>query len=472
MGGTRPIRGVDPGSFRDPSGFVYRGEDARLLRQVNACYETQFRMLHSSGLYEALAGDSLLIPHEEVPIEAAASEAARAVIAPRELPFISYPYEWCFSQLRAAALLTLEVQERALEHGMLLKDSSAYNVQFDGPRPIFVDTLSFEPYRAGEPWVAYGQFCRHFLAPLALMAYGAPDLSGLLQSQLDGVSLDTASRILPWRTWARAGLLTHLHLHAGTERRHLMAEKRNGGKQHAAMPAKGVSKTALRAIVDSLASAVRRLPSPRGPSAWDDYYETNTYGDAASEAKRAFVAGALGKLAPPMLWDFGANTGAFSRLAAAHAKTVVSFESDHGCVEENYRQCTQEGAKAVLPLWADLTNPSPALGWAHTERRSLLERGPADTLLALALVHHLAIGNNVPLPMLADFFHAAARQLIVEFVPKEDPQTQRLLAAKTDVFADYTEAHFELALGERFDIVERHALEERGRVLYWMSRRP
>ncbi len=173
-----------------------------------------------------------------------------------------------------------------------------------------------------------------------------------------------------------------------------------------------------------------------------------------------------------MVWDFGANTGAFSRLAAAHAATVVSFESDHGCVEENYRHCTREATKTVLPLWADLTNPSPALGWAHTERRSLLERGPADTLLALALVHHLAIGNNVPLPMLADFFHAAGRHLIVEFVPKADPQTQRLLAAKADVFADYTEAQFEHALGERFDILERHVLEERGRVLYWMSRRP
>ena len=128
-----------------------------------------------------------------------------AVLRPRELPLISYPYEWCFSQLREAALLTLELQRRALAAGMRLKDASAYNIQFDAGRPILIDTLSFEVGDPTQPWPAYRQFCEHFLAPLALMAYRDPRCGLMLRDFIDGIPVDLAARLMPGRTRLRPG---------------------------------------------------------------------------------------------------------------------------------------------------------------------------------------------------------------------------------------------------------------------------
>jgi len=454
-------------SFRDPSGFVYRDGAGVLLRQVNPVYEAHYRQLMDSGLYGALLGEGLLIPHEEVALDRAHTAAAARVLEPEPVPFVSYPYEWCAAQLRDAALLTLRIQEIALAHGMSLKDASAFNVQFCGAWPVFIDTLSFAPYAAGKPWVAYGQFCRHFLAPLALMHYVDPAMNRLLLTWIDGVPLPLASRALPWRSRLRPGLLIHLHMQARLEGKR---PKRGGAAAEAAAKTSRVSKQGLLGILDSLRGAVSALGETAGHTTWGDYYEHTNYSDGAAADKARIVAEFLRQAAPGRVWDLGANTGVYSALAADVGAQCVAFDVDHGAVSALYRRERAE-PRGLLPLVLDLANPSPALGWAHAERESLLQRGPADCTMALALIHHLCIGNNVPLHKAAAFFAATCRHLIIEFVPKEDSMAARMLAAREDVFADYTEGHFRSAFAACFDIVAESPVADSQRTIFLMVRK-
>ena len=176
----------------------------------------------------------------------------------------------------------------------------------------------------------------------------------------------------------------------------------------------------------------------------------------------------LDELQPGTVWDLGANTGVFSRLASRRGAFTCAMDIDPACVERNFRKCRADGEPNLLPLLLDLTNPSPAIGWAHTERDSLAGRGPCDSLMALALIHHLAISNNVPLSRVAEFFNSLCRNLIIEFVPKSDPQVRRLLASREDIFDDYTPAGFENAFADCFTILQRHEVGEEGRCLYLM----
>lgn len=443
---------AEAGSFRDPAGVVFR-RDGVLLRQVNTVYEPTYRRLMDSGLYGALVEDGRLVSHEEVDQLPLDPEIAARVLRPRLVPLVSYPYEWCFGQLRDAALLTLSAQRTAMDHGLSLKDASAYNVQWFGSRPVLIDTLSFEPLDAGRPWVAYRQFCQHFLAPLALMSRVDVRLGQLLRVHLDGVPLDLASRLLPMSTRMRPGLLIHLHAHATAQRS--SARRQSASGTSAPAPAGRFSEAALRGLIDNLEGTVKSLRWEPGGTTWDGYYAHTNYSEAGFEDKRRIVTEWLETAKPATVWDLGANDGTFSRIAAGLEAYVASFDFDPSCVERNYREARSADSSNVLPLWLDLTNPSPALGWMHRERESWLGRGPADLVMALAVVHHLALGNNVPLPRLAEGLARCCGQwLIVEFVPKEDSQSARLLAAREDVFPDYDEASFLRAMSAHFEPVQ------------------
>lgn len=451
-----------PASFRDPSGFVYR-RDGTLYRQVNTSYRDDYERLCDSGLLGDLVGRGLLVEHEEVDERPHSERGAYKVLRPEPLPFIAYPYEWCFGQLKAAALLTLEIQRTALARGMSLKDASAYNVQFRGARPVFIDTLSFERYREGEPWVAYQQFCRHFLAPLALMARVDVRLGQLARSYPDGVPLDLAASLLPRLDRLRPSMLLHLVLHARSKRIHDPKGERP--------KVRGFSRTAFLGLLDNLSSAVRVLDWRPAGTEWADYYDDTNYSEAGLADKERLVREHLRAVRPATVWDLGANTGRFSRLAAGEGAFTVSFDIDPAAVERNFRRVTKDGDERLLPLQMDLTNPSPALGWAEAERSSFSERGPADVVMALALVHHLAIGANVPLPRVAEFFAKLGRRLIIEFVPKEDSQVRRLLVVRQDIFADYTREAFEAAFAGPFAIESATPVRESVRALYLMRRR-
>ena len=464
MESVAPVR--LPASFRDPSGFVYE-RDGVLLRQVNHCYSEDFDLLIGSGLHDELTVAGLLLRHEVVSSGLAAGPDAYRVLRPEPVPHISYPYEWSFSQLRDAALITLDIQARALDRGMTLKDASAFNVQFLRGRPVFIDTLSFERYSPGTPWVAYRQFCQHFLAPLLLMSRLDVRLGHLLRTYLDGVPVDLASRLLPRRTWARWGVLLHIHLHARSLARH-SATRLNE------MRVQRVGETAMRGLVDNLQSTVRGLRWHAAGTEWADYEVTNSYSRESHEAKVRLVREYLDSIpgGAGVVWDLGANTGVFSRVAALSADRVVAFDIDPAAVERNYLRERDGGDGRILPLLMDLMNPTPGLGWAGMEREPWHERGRPDAVMALALVHHLAIAGNVPLVQVARLLAGLAPWLIIEFVPRSDSQVQRLLGSRRDIFPHYDEAGFEAGFGQAYRIARSEPLPGSERRLYLMERRP
>jgi ribosomal protein L11 methylase PrmA len=451
-------------SFRDPSGFLFQ-RDGILYRQINRAYQPHFERFMQSGLYERLIKSKRIIPHQEVEVAPVQPELAYRVIQPERVAFISYPYEWSFSQLKDAALLTLSIQKTALEYDLSLKDASAYNIQFHQGKPVLIDTLSFEIYNEGTPWVAYRQFCQHFLAPLALMARVDVRLSQLMRVYIDGVPLDLASRLLPLQTRWQFGLLAHIHMHAS-------AQKRYSDDPAKTKSQKGqVSKMGLLGLIDNLQGTVKSLTWKASGTEWGDYYDATNYTREAFDRKCQAVSEFLARISPSIVWDLGANTGVFSRLASETGVMTISSDIDPAAVEKNYLDMRQKKEKHLLPLVLDLTNPSPGIGWGNEERESFAGRGPVDAVMALALIHHLAISNNVPLPDVARYFARLGSWLIIEFVPKEDSQVQRLLATREDIFPAYHQAGFEAAFSGAFDIQECRQIEGSKRTLYLMKRK-
>ncbi|MEA1978805.1 MAG: SAM-dependent methyltransferase [Chloroflexota bacterium] len=435
-----------------------------LYRQVNKCYQEHYDTLIESGLYETLVDRGLLISHEEVHTKPIESEIAYKVIQPEMIQFISYPYEWCFSQIRDAALTMLTIQKVAFQHGMTLKDASVYNIQFNKGHPILIDTLSFEIYKEGEPWVAYRQFCQHFLAPLALMSYVDVRLSQLLRVYIDGIPLDLTSRLLPIKSKLNFNLLSHIHLHASSQKH--FADK----DIDKSSITRKMSRNAFQGLINSLASGVEKLHWRPAGTEWGEYYEdSHNYTPTALEHKQLVVARFLDRIKPAVLWDLGANTGMFSRLASQRDIPTTSFDIDPAAVEINYLTGKEKGDVNLLPLQIDLTNPSSGIGWQNQERASLLERGPVDAVLALALIHHLAIANNVPLGKIGVFFQSLCRWLIIELVPKSDSQVKRLLSTREDIFTDYTQEGFENIFSLYFETLEVVQIKESERVLYLLE---
>jgi len=453
---------IHSASFRDPSGFLFK-RDSILYRQVNLTYRSHYDLLMGSGLYELLVKKGALIRHQETDIAPLAPDTGYKVLLPEVIPFISYPYEWSFSMLKDAALLTLEICNLSLQKGMVLKDASAYNIQFLDGKPVLIDTLSFERYEEGTPWVAYRQFCQHFLAPLALMSLTDIRLGQLLRVHIDGIPLDLANELLPGKVRWNLGLGTHITLHAQAQQKYAKAEAHKDDRK------KVFSKNALLGLLDSLKNTVKSLQWKPAGTEWADYYEITNYSGSAFEEKKAVIRKFLDIAQPGSVWDLGANNGVFSRLASEKGIFTVAADIDPAAVESDYQNIQSEDAKNLLPLLLDLTNPSAASGWNNEERDSFAGRGPAGLVMALALVHHLAISNNVPLDRVAASFAAMGQWLIIEFVPKQDSQVQKLLSSRLDIFDNYTIEGFEESFQRYYHIQEKSAVAESDRILYLMK---
>ena len=452
-------------SFRDPSGFVfYLGNT--IYRQVNTSYKNDYLYFKNSGLCKKLVDEKLLIPFREVSSFKSADSDAFAVCKVKNIPFISYPYEWCFEQLKDAALCTLQIQRMCLEHNMSLKDASAYNIQFLKGKPIMIDLLSFEKYREGLPWVAYRQFCQHFLGPLLLMRKVDSRLVLLLERYLEGIPLDLTSRLLPKSTYFNLSILAHIHLHARNQRKY------GTNTSPVRQTRKFLTKNMLLGIIDNLENLIRNIKYSKTPTEWGEYSNMMNYSKAAFEAKKKIVKSYLIRQKPKNVWDLGANTGEFSRIAAGLGIATISLDSDHSAVNNNYLQVRQNGETNILPLLVDLTNPTADLGWAHQERKSLERRGPSDLAMALALVHHLCISKNILFSMIGSYLAKICKSLIIEFVPKEDSKVQILLRNREDIFPWYNQKTFEGEFSKYFRILRRDPIGSKSpRILYLMVRK-
>jgi ribosomal protein L11 methylase PrmA len=457
---------ADPGSFRDPSGTVFQS-DGKIYRTVAAAAAAAFQAARESGLIEALVERGMLLPATDADGRALGAQAAGAALVlehPR-LPFVSYPYEWGFAAHRRAALLHLDLHLAALERGFTLSDATAYNVQFIGARPVFIDHLSLRPYRDGEIWAGHRQFCMQFLNPLLLRARRGVAANAWFRGALEGIEPEALAPMLSTRDKLSWTVLSHVTLQASLQRR--------AGRQDAAatrrLKSTRLPLTSFKGMLAGLRTAIARLRPAGAPTTWGDYTSTHSYSDADMEVKRRFVAEMVAKVKPKQLWDIGCNTGDFSALALkSGAGYVVGFDFDHDALDKGFARAEAE----KLPfqaLWLDAANPSPDQGWAQHERRGLQARAEADALLALALVHHIAIGRNVPLERAIGWLIGLAPTGIIEFPPRSDPMVERLLALREDIFQGFTEEAFLAAISARARVVRSEATSA-GRRLVWYDR--
>ena len=380
------------------------------------------------------------------------------------IPFVSYPYEWPFGMLKDAALLELELLEAALAEDLLVKDATPYNVQWRGARPVFIDVGSFEPLRPGEPWAGYRQFCTLFLNPLLLQVLKDVPYQPWLRGSLEGITPLQLKNLLGVRDLFRRGVFTHVYLHSRLERRY--GDRRRDVRSE--LRAAGFRKELIAANARRLAKVVRGLEWTPAGSEWSEYRTTSTYTDEDAAQKAEFVRAAAASAGARLVWDLGCNDGSYSRIAAEHADYVVALDADQAVVERLYRELRAAGETRILPLVADLADPSPNLGWRGRERTALAERGRPQLMLALAVLHHLAITRNVPVEEFLGWVRSLGSSLVIEFVDRGDPMAERLLAAKrTGLHDDWRRDVFEQRLGEAFDLERSVALASGTRFLYY-----
>ena len=429
-------------SFRDTSGEVII-EDGVYLRRVNPSYYDDYKHFIKSGLYAELDNRRLLIPHTEK------QDGEDFILVPEQVKFISYPYEWCFSMLKEAALNTLEINCIALDYGMMLKDASAFNMQYHKGKMTLIDTLSFAKYDGGQPWVAYRQFIEHFLVPLTLMKYRDTSLSKLSEVFIDGIPVELAVKLLPMRLRLKPSLLAHIYAQG-------IKINNFGFPKEVKIPRRN-----LDALLDNLRGLVHSLVYKPG-SAWSAY-DSCSYTPKAFKDKHRIVEVMLGNIpvsSDNTLCDIGANTGVFSNLAVEKGYKVAAIDNDHDCIE--YMHDVVKG----LGLVADICNPTPAIGWGSVERKGFLDRLDVDTIMTLALIHHICIGNNTPLSKVAELFAGHCKHLIIEFVPPDDPKAKILAGNKT--FPPYSQEIFEAEFEKYFNTIAQKGVEDSCRSIYLM----
>ncbi|GLR90138.1 class I SAM-dependent methyltransferase [Bradyrhizobium iriomotense] len=461
----------DPGSFRDPSGYIYSSGD-RVFRAVNDEAYRNFLLLKSSGAYDDLIEKGWIIAAETLSADAAANEPHDRpgdwhLLEHPRLPFVSYPYEWPFALLKRAALLHLDIHLRALDFDLTLSDASAYNIQFVGVRPVFIDIPSFVPYRNGDYWTGQRQFVEQFVNPLLLRALFGISHNAWYRGALDGIPTSEIVALIGWpKRWLAPDVLTNITLPDLLQRR---ARRRSDSPSREAKP---LPKAALQMVLRRLRRWVAGLaPKDVGPTEWQQYEDANTsYADDEENRKQDFIGRFSLEHAPLRAWDVGCNTGRYSQsMLQNQTRSVVGLDADLNALESAVTRAT-DADLSFLPLFCDAANPSPGQGWAETERSGLTSRRDADAVIALAIVHHLAIGRNVPLPSVVEWLVALAPRGVIEFVPKSDLMIQRMLRLRHDIFDRYDSGQFEQALSQNARIVQRLELTPGGRTLYEFER--
>lgn len=450
-----------PSSYRDPSGFVFE-KNGILYRQVNKIFKKHFDFFIQSGCYGNLVQKDLLISHVEISQDITDSNDGYKTIKPQRIPFISYPYEWSFDMLKDAALLTLNIVKECLAFGVILKDATPYNIQWYDGRLIFIDTLSFEKYNEEEPWIAYRQFCECFLSPLLLMHYSKNSLQQLLLAYPEGIPLRITKSLLPVRS--KFSLHTYLHIHV-----HASVTGRKKGNDERKLK---FSRQKLINIITSLETLVRKLKLPEQATAWSGYYDEVFQRKDYLPQKKQIVEQWVGQLDNiKAAVDLGANEGEFSKLLSAKNIQTIASDFDAYCINKLYESIKTSGENNIQPLIIDVANPSPSIGLNNKERESFIERTKVDLALSLALIHHLAIGKNIPFSFISQMFAGITNYLIIEFIPKEDSKIQMMLAHKNDIYTSYNETGFINAFENHFSIIERKEIVDSGRILFLMKKK-
>lgn len=455
----------DPGSFRDPGSRIFI-DDRRVLRAVYPAGAADYEAVRDAQLLADFTANGWLVESREIDVAShPAGTAASYLLEHPKLPFVSYPYEWPFALHRKAALLQLDLMLHALDRGFTLSDATAYNVQFIGIQPRFIDHLSFRPYRDGEIWAGHRQFCMQFLNPLILWSRLRVAPNSWFRGALEGIAPEDLSQLLGWRDKLSFTILSHVVAHGAAQRRSNAAGRVEARATHARL-----SRRSFHAMLLALRGFVETCSLPSQRTTWGNYDTDNSYADEEAARKRAFVMRMVEQVRPALLFDLGCNTGDYSCAALeAGAGYVVGLDFDFGALERAVQR-SASGSLPFLPLWLDATNPSPAQGWNEQERASFSRRARGDAVIALAFIHHLAIARNIPLDAAVGWIMAGAPSGVIEFPPKSDPMVQRLLSNRKDIFPEYCEERFLAEVGKRARIVETEHLSAGGRLLVRFER--
>jgi ribosomal protein L11 methylase PrmA len=458
---------LETGSFRDRRGSVY-DVDGRIYRSIMPMAADDFEFVRATGLIDELVDDQMLVAESLVDCSVlnGRGDSASFVLEHPRLPYISYPYEWPFAALKAAALLHLDVQLRALRKDVTLTDASAYNVQFNGPIPIFIDSLSFRRYEEGEFWTGHRQFCEQFVNPLLLRSILGVPHNAWYRGSLEGITAEELSQVLPWQSRLSWNTMTNVFMQARLQRSALASKRALETTRTKKLPRLGFEQ-----LLRSLRGWIARMePRYDRKSAWQDYAQDNSYADDETTEKRQFVADFVATNKPELVIDLGCNTGDYSALAlGSGAQRAIGFDLDHVALDRAYERARHESLN-FLPLHLDAANPSPEQGWLQAERKGFKRRTKGDGVLALALVHHLVIARNIPLDGVLNWITGVAPRGVIEFVPKTDPMVQRLLRLREDQFHDYAQDNFEDLLAAHGKIVNSRRVSSSGRTLYNFER--
>jgi precorrin-6B methylase 2 len=456
---------VDPGSFRDRTARVFH-YDGKIFRGLSDVALREWEALSSTEFFRRFSERGAIVPTrrlDPVPVPLmSAGGSWTAVLEHEKLPFVSYPYEWSFEMLRDAALLQLDLVLAALDEGIGLKDASAYNVQWKGASPVFVDLASFYKRAEREPWVGYRQFCQMFLYPLLIQAYRDVPFQPWMRGSIDGIDADVCRNLMSARDYLRGGVLAHVYLQAKAQKAYNSTTR----NVRADLQKAGFDRRIIKANAERLRSLVAGLQWHPAQSTWSDYLKCGHYEASDAEQKRAFVTSVVATREWHLAWDIGCNVGVFSRIAAERATYVVAMDADHLAVDKLYRALKLERATNILPLVVNVTDPPPNLGWRNLERKRITERGQPELVLALALIHHVVIGGNIPMAEFVQWLRDIGGDLVIEFVTREDPMVVTLLRNKEDHYADYDTEAFERELGARFTVVKRQPLGSGHRIMY------
>jgi hypothetical protein len=445
----------DEASFRDPDGFVFEHEGL-LFRSLTR--EAAERLSAHRDFYREAVERRLLVP-----FSAEDRIAGFEVIKPTRLALVSYPHEWCFEQLKDAALNTLDVNILALGHGLTLKDASAFNNQILDGRMVFIDHTSFEESDGRLPWRPYSQFCRHFLNPLVVGAYRDMHVGAFFRMDIDGLQQQTANDLLPLRATLRPSVMMHMLAHNRYMRK---ASEYEGKTEAATITAKGRQIDLLKQMRAFIAS----LEAAKAASTWAHYYEKTNYVEATFAQKKDVVASCFAGRDLTTIWDVGANDGTFSRLVAGAGRNVLALDLDHNAVNANYAFNRKQSVAGIHALVYDVGNPTPALGFRNRERTPLEARSKPDAIMALAVIHHLSLTNNIPLDQTALYFAERCPELVIEWVGRSDSQVGRLLAQKNVSYDWYDEDNFRTIYAKHFALVSRTPIAGTDRTFYHFRR--
>jgi len=456
-----PVLVGDLGSLHDPGARVVHIEE-RVLRLLDANAWAQYHALSLSGLASELDGQGLLVRTHVVDLPEGAGDPWVAALEHEAVPVVSYPFEWTFTMLQDAALLHLDLVERALDEGLVTKDGTPYNILFVGSRPVFVDLGSLERQEPGEGWYGYRQFCQLFLNPLLIQAYAGVPFQPWLRGAIRGITPGECAALLSRRTRMRPSVFPHVAVQAWADRRYA----RSSSRLKAELKAAGLGPAVIRAQIRRLRRLVSRLGADDAESMWSGYGDRGHYPEADLLAKEHFVELAAADRHRNQILDLGANDGRLTEIALRHADYAVAVDSDPVVVDRLYRRLRQRGEQRILPLFMDLADPSGGIGWAARQRSPFDDRVTPGLVLCLALIHHLAITESIPMEAIVAWLASFEADVVIEFARESDPMVRTLCANKQGSRWPYSEPSFLKALATRFEIVRQAELPMGTRMLY------